>query len=185
VNVTDGTVDGVSESPLNGAQHGNAIFYINASTDPTVDESRTCSNAGSTTGVVSGNTVAGYQKNGITVKCPGVSVTISGNTVTGAGKTAAIAQNGIELGVGAIGTISGNNVSDNEYTGANNADSAGILIFGGGPFGALAIKEHVGGNVLTNNDIGIDSISCGNDLCTTPPKAPDQQRHRKQFVIES
>jgi hypothetical protein len=66
VNVTNSTVDNVSESPLNGAQHGNAIFYINASTSSAVDDSRTCSNAGSTTGMVSHNTVTGYQKNGIT-----------------------------------------------------------------------------------------------------------------------
>jgi hypothetical protein len=172
VNVTNSTVDNVSESPLNGVQHGNAIFYINASTNPAVDDSRTCSNTGSTTGTVSGNTVTGYQKNGITVKCPGVSVTISGNTVTGAGETTAIAQNGIELGLGAIGTVTSNMVSGNEYTGLNDASSTGVLIFGGaGVGGALAINEQVTGNTLTDNDIGIDSVNCNAD-CSAPPKAP-------------
>jgi hypothetical protein len=107
------------------------------------------------------------------VKCPGVSVTISDNTVTGAGETTAIAQNGIELGVGATGTISGNTVSGNEYTGTNDADSAGVLVFGGAAVGgALAINEHVTGNTLTDNDVGIDSINCGDSNCTVPPKAP-------------
>jgi hypothetical protein len=144
----------------------------NASTNPAVDDSRTCSNTGSTTGTVTGNTVTGYQKNGITVKCPGVSVAISNNTVTGAGETTAIAQNGIELGIGATGTISGNGVSGNEYTGANDASSSGVLVFGGGPYGALAINEQVTGNTLTDNDIGVDSFNCGDSNCTVPPKAP-------------
>jgi hypothetical protein len=173
VNVTNSTVDGVSEPSLNGDQHGNAIFYINASTSSAVDDSRTCSNAGSTTGTVSGNTVTGYQKNGITVKCPGVSVTISNNTVTGAGETTLLAQNGIELGLGATGTITGNTVSGNEYTGPNGASSSGVLVFGGAGFGgALAIKEHVTGNTLTENDVGIDAINCGDATCAGPPKSP-------------
>ena len=172
VNVSGSTVENISEMPLNGAQHGNAIFYINGSTDPSADDSRTCSGVGSTAGTIAGNTVSGYQKNGITVKCPGVLVSITGNTVTGAGETTAIAQNGIELGVGALGTISSNAVSDNEYTGANDASSSGILVFGGGPYGALAVKEHVTNNTLTDNDVGIFSLNCGNADCTGPPKNP-------------
>lgn len=172
VNVTNSTVDNVSEQPLNGVQHGNAIVYVNASTNPAVNDYLTCSNAGSTTGTVSGKTVIGYQKNGIVAKCPGVSVAISGNTVTGAGEITAIAQNGIEVGFGAIGTVTGNMVSGNEYIGGNNASSTGVLIFGGEGFGGPpAIKEHVTGNTLSENDIGIDSFNCNAD-CSAPPKSP-------------
>jgi hypothetical protein len=106
VNISNSTVEGIGETPINGDQHGNAIFYINASTDTSADDSRTCSNAAgaSTNGTISGNIVNTYQKNGITAKCSSVSVIISGNTVTGADETFAIAQNGIELGQGATGS---------------------------------------------------------------------------------
>jgi hypothetical protein len=177
VNVTNSTIEDIGESPINGAQHGNAVFYINGSTDTSKDDSRTCSNVGSTTGTISGNTVDGYQKNGITAKCPGVSVIISNNTVTGADETDAIGQNGIELGQGAAGTISSNMVKNNEYTGGKNvngggdADSSGILVFGGGPFGALSIGVHVTGNTLTDNDVGIFALSCNAD-CSAPPSTP-------------
>jgi hypothetical protein len=97
VNVTNSTIEDIGENPINGDQHGNAIFYINGSTDISQDDSRTCSNVGSTTGTISGNTINGYQKNGITVKCPGVSVSITGNTITGAGEVPLIGQNGIEV----------------------------------------------------------------------------------------
>ena len=62
-------------------------------------------------------------------------MTVSGNTMTGDGPADYIAQNGIQLGRGATGTISGNTVTGNAYTGTNDASSAGILVFGGGSYG--------------------------------------------------
>ncbi len=50
-----------------------------------------------TDGTVSGNIVTSYKKNGIDVRGNVEAVTISGNTVTGAGRVAYIAQNGIEV----------------------------------------------------------------------------------------
>src|SRR5215469_8672772 len=165
VSVQNSTVTNIAESPLNGDQHGNAIFYINGSTSPGDDDSRTCGANNSTTGTIYNNTVSGYQKNGITVKCPGVSVTISKNTVTGAGAVDYIAQNGIEVGLGALATVSGNTVSENEYTGTNDASSSGILVFGGSTYGgAYASNETVSGNQLVNNDVGIFSVNCNGDF---------------------
>ena len=146
---------------------------MNASGDVTgnVDDSRTCNaTTHSVTGTVSNSTVSAYQKNGIVAKCPGVNVTISGNTVTGAGAVDFIAQNGIEVGVGATGTVSGNTVSDNEYTGTNNADSTGVLVFGGGPFGDLTKGVSITGNTLTDNDIGVDSVNCRDADCIVAPR---------------
>lgn len=160
VNITNSTVENTGENPLNGTQHGDAIFFINGSTSNLADDSRTCSSVGTTTGIISGDTVGGYQKNGITAKCPGVSVTITGNTVTGAGAVNYIAQNGIELGLGAGGSVNDNTVSENEYTGDNNADSSGILVFGGTDNGgALSVGVKVTGNTLTDNDVGIFSVN--------------------------
>jgi hypothetical protein len=170
VNVTNSTIQNIGEVPQNGTQHGVAIFYTNGSTSAMADDSRTCSGAGMTTGDISGNTVSGYQKNGIVAKCAGVGVMISDNMVTGAGPVNYIAQNGIEVGVGAVATVSGNTVSANAYTGANDADSSGILVFGGGPFGDLAIGEQILNNTLTGNDVGIFSVNCGNLDCTIAPR---------------
>lgn len=172
VNIDASTVTNIGETPKNGTQHGNGIFYINGSTSSGSDDSRTCGVNNSTTGTIYNDTVNGYQKNGITVKCSGVKVTISNNTVTGANEVDYIAQNGIEVGLGALATVSGNTVSENEYTGTNNADSSGILVFGGSAFGgAYASNETVSGNLLTDNDVGIYSVNCDGD-CTSAPTTP-------------
>ena len=171
VNVTSSQIHDIGESPLNGTQHGNAIFYMNASGDTAADDSRTCNAAtNAVTGTVSGNTVTAYQKNGITVKCPGTSVDISGNTVTGEEDASFIAQNGIEVGVGATGQISSNTVSENEYTGSGGAASTGVLIFGGTGFGgALTKNVSVSSNTITDSDVGIDSVNCNDADCVKAP----------------
>ena len=56
-----------------------------------------------------------YQKNGITANETGTQVTISGNVVTGLGTSAAAAQNGIQIGYGASGTIHANTVANHVY----------------------------------------------------------------------
>jgi parallel beta-helix repeat protein len=139
VNVSASKAHDIGETPFNGAQHGNAIYYTNGAT-----------------GTISGNTVSHYQKNGITA-VNGSSVTISGNTVTGEGPVTYIAQNGIEVGSGAKATVSDNTVSGNAYTGPNGASSGGILVFGGPFFGGVPYTTgvQVSHNTLTNNDVGI------------------------------
>jgi hypothetical protein len=153
VNVTGSNVHDIGEVPLNGSQHGNAIYYTNA--------------AG---GTISGNTVGHYQKNGITA-VNGSSVTISGNTVTGEGPVNYIAQNGIEVGSGATGTVQDNTVSGNAYTGPNGASSGGVLVFGGPFFGVgvpYTTGVQVSHNTLTNNDVGIYLYNA--DLSGNAPK---------------
>jgi hypothetical protein len=74
---------------------------------------------------VSNNSVHAYQKNGITATgaatgagSPGPNVTISGNYIVGLGATAmnwpgGAGENGVQVGFGASGTVSGNTVNDN------------------------------------------------------------------------
>ena len=66
VDVTGSTVHNIGETPLNGDQHGNAIYYR--------------AFGGSANGTISDNTVTQYQKNGITIN-GNVSATIANNTV--------------------------------------------------------------------------------------------------------
>ncbi len=90
------------------------------------------SNSGAPIVTVSANSVRNYDKNGITASGPGTgggpAVTVSGNTVIGLGATSVIAQNGIQIGFGATGSVTGNYVADNIYTGPYYG-SSGILIY--------------------------------------------------------
>jgi hypothetical protein len=141
VNVTNSTIHDIGEIPLNGTQHGNAIYYR--------------AFGGTASGTISGNEITHYQKNGITAN-GSVSATVTNNTVIGEGPVSYIAQNGIQVGYGAKADVSANNVSGNAYTGPGGASSAGILVVGGPCFGlpytvGLDIKK----NTLTNNDVGV------------------------------
>jgi hypothetical protein len=94
--INGGTVKEIENHPLNGIQAGLGILaQANGTNSISVN--------------VSGVNVNTFQKNGITFNgcgcadTPDGSVTgvISGNTITGAGANAIIAQNGIQLGFGA------------------------------------------------------------------------------------
>jgi hypothetical protein len=166
VDVTNSTVSEIGDNPLSGSQHGDAITYY------------AFAPGASATGTVSGNYVSQYQKNGISVKGPGAAATISGNTVKGEGPTNRIAQNGIEIAFGATGQVTRNTVTGNAYTGANDASSAGILIFGGCQdffenslltTGVQIVKNIVGDSTSGDgNDIGV-ALANYNPTCTTVP----------------
>src|SRR6202162_1783514 len=106
---------------------------------------------GLSTTTISSNTVHNYQKNGITVNGFGDSTagpitTIENNTVIGAGSTNGAAENGIQLGFGATGKITGNTTIDDIWgpdTSSDTADAAaGILVFG------------TTNNTVSNNSVG-------------------------------
>jgi hypothetical protein len=142
VNVKGSTIHDIGETPLDGTQHGNAIYYRALGT-------------GTASGTVSGNTLTNYQKGGITAN-GNVSATITNNIVTGQGPVPYIAQNGIQVGYGAKATVTGNTVTGNAYTGNNGASSGGILVVGGP---AYALPYTVGlsitKNTLMGNDVGV------------------------------
>jgi hypothetical protein len=81
------------------------------------------------------NTVDDYGKNGITANEPGTFVTITGNTVMGRGPVVLgdAAQNGVQIGFGARGLVSGNMITANYYTPPDYV-ACGLLFFqaGGG-----------------------------------------------------
>lgn len=154
VNVTNSHVHNIGDVPFNGAQHGLAIYFATVDTGSATAQP-TCT-PGSTTGTISGNTVDNYQKGGIISNCAGTTVTVTNNAVTGLGPVSYIAQNGIQLGYGAKGTVSGNAVSGNAYTGTNLASSAGILVVGGPCFGLpYTVGSSITKNTLTQNDVGV------------------------------
>src|SRR5262249_27769120 len=62
------------------------------------------------------NSLHNYQKNGITANETGTAVKIEENTVTGVGPTTGAAQNGIQVGFGARGSVEQNIVTDNVWS---------------------------------------------------------------------
>ncbi len=126
--ITDNAVRNVLLPPgLQGCQQGLAINVE--------------SNVGTPVVTISDNSVRNYDKNGITASGPGTGggpdVTVNANTVIGLGATTVTAQNGIQIGFGASGTVESNYVVDDIYInppcgGMNEPycyGSSGILIY--------------------------------------------------------
>src|SRR5262249_15788460 len=82
---------------------------------------------------INNNHVEGYQKNGITGNELGTNVTITSNTVIGQGPTTGAAENSIQIGFGATGSVSKNTVGSDIWAPDNINDpgdaAAGILVF--------------------------------------------------------
>ncbi len=154
---------------------------------------------------VSYNSVRAYQKNGITATgaatgpgAPGPAVTMLDNYIVGLGATAmnwqgvylghgTAAENGIQFGFGASGSISGNTVNDNIWgqdTSTDTGDAAsGILIYassgvtvlsnyvGSAQFGIVAVTDSTYGpadnTTITNNKVTGTQIFDGIDLCSS------------------
>ena len=150
LSLADSIVEQIGAYPLNGCQGG---VGVEAGFAPTHQVGHL---------TVSGDTVQTYQKNGITADGRGSTASISGVTVSGAGPTAAIAQNGIQISLGATATVVGSTITGNNYTGNGEASSAGILVFGGGGTvcgigknSPLVKKASFTRNTLINNDVGV------------------------------
>ncbi len=155
VDVMNSWVHDIGEVPFNGTQHGVGIYFAYDS---------------GATGHITGNTVSRYQKGGIVVNGGNDSATINNNVVTGLGQVNFIAGNGIQLAFGATGAIFNNTVSDNAYTGTNDASSAGILVFGGcGDPQDTGVDIH--NNTLSQNDMGI-YLANYDAGCSSPSLTP-------------
>ncbi len=119
------------------------------------------SDSGAPAVTVSNSSVHHYQKNGITAGGPGTGggpvVTITGNTVTGIGATAAIAQNGIQIGFGSTGKVTSNYVTDDIYT--------------GGTFGASGILIYASAGVTASNN-SVESTQFGIATASDPTYGP-------------
>jgi parallel beta-helix repeat protein len=106
---------------------------------------------------IQNTTVRGYQKNGITGNEVGTTVTITGNSVVGAGPTTT-AQNGIQVGFGATGKVQNNTVADDDFNGDPSAGTgSGILIYDSGNNNTVS-----GNTVFSSGQAGIHlDSSCG------------------------
>ena len=96
---------------LNGCQSGSAIVIQSGGGRTSVVE-------------VEGSSIHDYQKNGITANEVGTEARIEDNVVTGLGPTTGAAQNGIQIGFGAEGSISRNTVANHIWSPSCVSDPA-------------------------------------------------------------
>ena len=112
--ITHNNVEDINQG-ASGCQEGNAIEVRNAPFDGT--------HPGTKSVTITDNTVINYQKTGILANGD-VYASISENSVVGVGSINYIAQNGIQVGFGATGSVVSNSVTDNYFTGCSNQDAA-------------------------------------------------------------
>jgi hypothetical protein len=151
-------ITSIHDNPFGGCQSGFGI-QVGEDIDP--------SGSDPGTGTITDNTITLYQKGGILVDGDGSSATITGNTVTGVGKTTVIAQNGIEITETTLANpITGNTVTNNIHDNSTAkaqcapqpaslcmADAVGVLEFQAGMAGdAKTIKKN---NTVTKNQVNI------------------------------
>ncbi|MFO7635287.1 MAG: hypothetical protein R6W76_22265, partial [Caldilinea sp.] len=127
----------IRDEPFSGCQNGVGI-QVGRSTIPTTG-----------TATIKYNTIIGYQKNGVTVSGAGSDAQVENNSVTGAGPTTTIAQNGVQVSGGATGTLKSNTISGHSYTPFTWV-STGVLVYS-----ADADTE---GNTISQNQVGIYHI---------------------------
>jgi hypothetical protein len=126
-------------SRLNGCQSGDGIFIQSG-------------NGGTSEVTVAENRVDGYQKNGITANEVGTQADILLNTVVGTGPTTGAAQNGIQIGFGAKGTIEHNFVTSNIWSSCINPDQCVFFATG-------ILVEQSDDIVIQNNSIGNNQVN--------------------------
>lgn len=123
---------------LNGCQSGTGVFVESGGGQSSEVEVADCS-------------IHDYQKNGITANETGTSVNIRRNVVTGVGPTTGAAQNGIQIGFSASGTIRNNTVANNLWAPCTNAQTCqavatDILVTGSD------------GVTVTDNTVGLANV---------------------------
>ena len=158
---------------LNGCQSGEGIFVQSGA-------------AGTSTVTLSGNYVHNYQKNGITGNEVGTKVNIISNTVFGQGSTTGAAENSIQIGFGATGSITRNTVGGDiwapDQIGDTGDAAAGILVYASSgisitgnnvsstQFGITVDSDPVFGaadsNIIKTNKVATTALFDGIDLCS-------------------
>ncbi len=107
----NGTIGSVTVEKIN-IVNGNAIYLSSMGNEVEVE--------------VKGCTISNFYKNGITSNYKGLTVNIHNNDITGSGLLDGVAQNGIQVGFGATGSVVKNTISDIAYTG-EDYEATGIL----------------------------------------------------------
>lgn len=113
--MTDIRVTGVRDTPFGGAQHGISVYSFNNTGGPyTINLTEV--------------DVDDLQKGAFVLSGAGLTANVVDCTILGAGPTTVTAQNGIQIGNGATGSVTGCEVSGINYIGSGWSAS-GILLY--------------------------------------------------------
>jgi len=123
--LTDAEVLNVMDTAFSGTQHGVGIYAYNTTGGPY-------------TIALNDVQVFDFQKNGLALLGEGLTVDLDGVTTTGEGPTAVTAQNGIQIGLGASGTVDNCGIAGIAYTGGYWT-ATGLLLDGGGTVAATDV----------------------------------------------
>jgi hypothetical protein len=118
LHLSDTTVRNVRDTPFSGCQNGEGIRVGT----PRYSDTPAVGHA-----TIDNVVVTGYQKNGIVVAGAGSSAQVTNSTTVGAGKTALIGQNGVEVVDGATATVATNVIKGDYYT-PRDVTACGLLI---------------------------------------------------------
>jgi hypothetical protein len=187
INVQNSTISDIGEKPLNGTQHGVAVYFCGGVGLPT----ERCANSNAK-GNIQGNYIWNYQKGGIVVNGPLANSNITQNTVIGQGPVDYIEQNGILVGYGAKASVNQNSVFGNSYTDGAIAtcsgtcvSSVGILLVGGPCFSApLTTNVSVNDNVGMENDVGVWFENLALD-CIHPVSTPTKDQAQNNTLVNN
>jgi parallel beta-helix repeat protein len=123
---------------LGGCQSGTGIFVQSAG-------------SGASNIEIDNSTIHDFQKNGITANEAGTVVSVHDNVVTGIGPTSGAAQNGIQIGFGAGGSISANTVTNNVWSPCTSADTCQAVA-------TNILVTQSDGVQVSNNRVGISQV---------------------------
>jgi len=123
---------------LNGCQSGTGIFVQSGG-------------GGASEVVIHRSTIHDFQKNGITANEIGTSASIDGNVVTGLGLTTGAAQNGIQIGFGAAGSIQNNTVTNSVWAPCTAVSTCTAVA-------TNVLVEQSDGILIKSNNVGISQV---------------------------
>jgi hypothetical protein len=143
------TITGAAPQAINGCQYGVGVAIGMSYTDP----------VSTATAKLSKDTISGYEKNGIAVEGEGTFAAIADVSVTGAGKTPVIAQNGIGVQFGGAAKITGSTISDDECEYPSVCGPNPLTQYGGDgvEFYEAAAGSSVSKSTITRNDEGVEA----------------------------
>jgi parallel beta-helix repeat protein len=124
---------------LEGCQSGTGIFVQSGGGQTSNVEIEKC-------------TIHDFQKNGITANETGTQVSIHGNVVTGIGLTSGAAQNGVQIGFGAGGSISRNTVTNNLWSPCKAVETCQAVA-------TNILVTQSDGVEVTENSVGISQVA--------------------------
>ena len=143
----------------NGCQVGQSIWVETASGHPS-------------TVTIEHSSVHNYNKNGITGNDASTNLTLTGNYVQGAGVVpGSAAQNGIQVGFGATGTIKDNIAIDNIYGDPTVAASADVLLYDAAENSSITISRNIVGNSQLPIALYTDTVGVGDGVSVTGNRA--------------